>query len=155
MSLLGIARDTGAPEEVLVLTLALLLVDTKLGTPRSKTWVSRVLEDSQDYVDGQAWRSPDSWRTSDRWIIKQLNDAIATRKSSDMTTLDEAFNLTAIDYANEVSFSLTKGMLTNYFRAVKNLPGVGHDDRPSRAPRRHVYLAPRIAQQPYLTHSEN
>ena len=148
ITLLSTCCPSGTPAEVLVITLALIQLDLRSGGVDNpvEPWIARVLADSADYKAYAAWASPESWRTDARWVNAQLNTALSLTKAEDVNAIAAAFHDAAIDHGGSVAFVPTRSMLTRYFAALRNgtLKGVG-DSYASRAPKRSVYLAPRVA----------
>ena len=110
-------RPDGAPHEVLVITLALLLADVKSGDAEfTEKWCNRVIETSEEYEIGKAWAMPNEWRYSESWITRHLQNI--TKDSSNEAThaIGFAFCELAIDYADNVTFFPSSANLKDYFR---------------------------------------
>ena len=148
-SLLALSRPEGAPAEVLALALALVALDKRTGgiDRPLELWTSRVLEDSVGYADHGPWPTPKSWRGDAQWINEQLDTALKTTRDIDMQAIGAAFYACAIELGGGATFFPSKSNLADYFRALRTgtLRGVGVSARADRAPKRSLYLAPRVA----------
>ena len=137
-------RPDGAPHEVLVITLALLILDVKSGdVGYTDKWCTRVLETSKDYEVGKAWAVPEGWRYSESWITKHLSTITEDHSNDTAHAIGFAFCELAVDFADNVSFFPTKSNLYHYFRQMRDgtLQGLASKSRI----RRLNYLAPRVA----------
>ena len=149
-SLLAICNPMGAPAEVLVIALAMLQLDVSSGGVAHPIgpWVERVRADSSSYEAGEPWVTPAEWRLGNAtWIVAQLNEALSKTSNEYMNAIAAAFYTLGIEYGGGVTFMPTKKMLTTYFEKLRRgvLKGIGADPCPSRAPKRSMYLAPRVA----------
>ena len=72
-SLSTLGKPDGAPAEVLVIALALVMRDVTSGDQaKTQRWTEAVIASSTDYETGMAWSSPESWRRADQFVMAEL-----------------------------------------------------------------------------------